>query len=174
MGLAECLGVPAISTGQIFRANMADRTELGMMVERYMNAGEFVPDAVTNPLVALRLSAPDAAGGFVLDGYPRSLEQAHALRDVLAAERIQLDVVLELTAPKEKLIERLMHRAACEHRSDDTAEIFGHRLDMYHQRTEPLATYYAEQDLLEVVDASGTAEQVHQAMMDVLREHSLA
>lgn len=167
--LAEALGVPAISTGQIFRSNIEDGTELGKLAESYMDQGDFVPDNVTNPMVAARLSAPDARDGFVLDGYPRSLEQAHALRDTLAKESMVIDAVLELTAPENVLIERLVKRASEEHRADDKADVFKHRLAVYYERTEPLATYYADLDLLEAVDASGTPSEVAEAMLAALR-----
>lgn len=167
--LAEALGVPAISTGQIFRSNIEDGTELGKLAESYMDQGDFVPDNVTNPMVAARLSAPDARDGFVLDGYPRSLEQAHALRDTLAKESMVIDAVLELTAPENVLIERLVKRASEEHRADDKADVFKHRLAVYYERTEPLATYYADLDLLEAVDASGTPSEVADAMLAALR-----
>ncbi len=167
--LAEALGVPAISTGQIFRSNIQDGTELGKLAESYMDQGDFVPDNVTNPMVAARLSAPDARDGFVLDGYPRSLEQAHALRDTLAKESMVIDAVLELTAPENVLIERLVKRASEEHRADDKADVFKHRLAVYYERTEPLATYYADLDLLEAVDASGTPSEVADAMLAALR-----
>ena len=171
--LAKFLDVPAISTGQIFRANIEDQTELGKLAQDYMDKGEFVPDSVTNPMVTARLSAPDAARGFVLDGYPRSLDQAHALRDTMAREHWHIDAVLELSAPEQKLIERLKKRAGEEHRSDDTADVFEHRLEVYWERTEPLATYYADQDLLDVVDGSGTPDEVAQLMRDALRARGL-
>ena len=167
--LAKALGVPAISTGQIFRTNIEDETELGKLAQTFIAQGDFVPDHVTNPMVAVRLSAPDAQRGFVLDGYPRSLEQAHALRDTLAKEDMRIDAVLELTAPADVLIARLAKRASEENRADDKIEVFKHRLDVYKERTEPLATYYADLDLLEVVDASGTPEEVADAMLAALR-----
>ncbi|WRS29082.1 adenylate kinase [Actinomycetaceae bacterium MB13-C1-2] len=172
--LAEFLGVPAISTGQIFRANIEDKTELGKLAEGYIERGELVPDSVTNPMVQARLSAPDVAKGFVLDGYPRSLEQTYMLRDTLAKEGIEIDAVLELVADEDKLIERLMTRAAEQNRSDDREDVFRHRLEIYAERTEPLATYYADQDLLDVVDASGNKQEVAEEMLKALRARSLA
>ena len=167
--LAKALGVPAISTGQIFRTNIEEETELGKLAQTFMDQGDFVPDHVTNPMVAARLSAPDARRGFVLDGYPRSLEQAHALRDTLAKESMTIDAVLELTAPEDVLVARLAKRASEESRSDDNAAVFKHRLEVYHERTEPLATYYADLDLLEAVDASGTPDEVAEGMLQALR-----
>lgn len=171
--LADYLGVPEISTGQIFRANIADQTELGKLAEIFIGQGDFVPDSVTDPMMAVRLGAPDTRDGFVLDGYPRTLDQAHALRDILAKEGLHIDAVLELTAPADVLISRLMKRAGEEHRSDDRAEVFQHRLNIYRDRTEPLAAYYADQDLLDVVDASGTPEEVAGEMMVALRERGV-
>ena len=172
--LAKALDVPAISTGQIFRANIADETELGKLADHYISRGEFVPDSVTTPMVAVRLSAPDVRDhGFVLDGYPRTLAQGHSLRDILAAERLELDVVLELSAGEDLLVERMLYRAGLEGRSDDNVETFSRRLHDYHALTEPLATYYADQDLLEVIDASGTREEVAANMMEALRARGL-
>ncbi len=167
--LAKALGVPAISTGQIFRTNIEEETELGKLAQTFMDQGDFVPDYVTNPMVAARLSAPDARGGFVLDGYPRSLEQAHALRDTLAKESMVINAVLVLTAPEDVLIARLANRASQENRADDKIEVFKHRLEVYNERTEPLATYYADLDLLESVDASGTPDEVAEGMLEALR-----
>lgn len=172
--LAKFLGVPAISTGQIFRANIEDKTELGKLAEKYIASGELVPDSVTNPMVAARLSAPDVKKGFVLDGYPRSVEQTYMLRDTLAKEGIEVDAVLELVADEDKLIQRLMKRASEENRSDDREDVFRHRLEVYAERTEPLATYYADQDLLDVVDASGTPEEVAEEMLKALKARNLA
>ncbi len=171
--LAECLGVPTVSTGQIFRSNIAEDTELGRLAARYMSEGRFVPDSVTIPMVDARLSAPDAADGFILDGFPRNLEQAHALRDLLAKRGQKLDVVLELDAPDEVVVQRLLHRAEEEDRSDDNVETFRQRLVDYHEQTEPIATYYADQDLLDVVDAAQTREEVREAMVQALRERGV-
>ncbi len=171
--LAEALDIPAISTGQIFRTNIADGTELGKLAQIFIDHGEFVPDTITNPMVEARLGAPDAKKGFVLDGYPRSLPQAHALRDVLAKEDMHLDAVLELTAPEEVLVDRMKKRAGEEHRADDRDEVFEHRIAVYHERTEPLATYYADLDLLDVIDASGSFEEVARLMLDALRERGI-
>lgn len=173
VSLAECLGVPSISTGQIFRSNIEEGTELGRMAEKYMAGGNFVPDSITVPMVDARLSAPDVANGFILDGFPRNLSQAHALRDLLAKRGVTLDVVIEFEAPEEVVIQRLMNRAGEENRSDDRVEVFQKRLVDYHELTEPIATYYADQDLLEVVDASLSKEAVREQMMAVLRSKKI-
>lgn len=158
--IAERLGIPAISTGEIFRQNMAEGTELGTRAKAYMDRGEFVPDSVTNPMVKARLAAPDARGGFLLDGYPRTLEQAHVLRDILADLGIPLDMVLEIEVDEDEVVSRMLHRAEELHRTDDTEPVMRHRLEVYHDQTEPMATYYADQDLLEVVDGTGTIDEV--------------
>lgn len=172
--LSEYLGVPAISTGQIFRTNINEGTELGRLADSYISRGKFVPDSVTVPMVDARFSAPDVEGGFILDGFPRSIEQAHALRDILAKHHLQLDVVIELEAADEIVIERLQHRALEEGRSDDRVEVFVQRLRDYHELTEPIATYYADQDLLEVVDATLDVEGVRQEIMEMLAAKELA
>lgn len=171
--LSKYLGVPTISTGEIFRANIAEQTELGALAQRYMDKGEFVPDSVTTPMVATRLATPDVDHGFILDGYPRKIEQAHALRDMLVARGVPLDLVLELSAPEDELIRRLEGRATQEGRADDSAEVYRRRLEIYRQQTEPIATYYADQDLLEVVDAQPAIPQVQEAIAKVLKERSL-
>lgn len=171
--LSKCLGIPAVSTGQIFRTNIADGTELGQMAESYISRGEFVPDSVTVPMLAARLGAPDAQEGFILDGFPRNISQAHSLRDMLGKKRVSLDAVLELTAPTEVLMGRLAKRSGEENRSDDSAEVFEHRLTVYREQTEPIATYYADQDLLDVIDASQGVEEVGQAMLAALAARSL-
>ena len=171
--LAECLGVPTISTGQIFRSNIEDGTELGRLADSYISKGKFVPDSITVPMVDARLSAPDVEGGFILDGFPRNLDQAHALRDLLASRGVKLDIVLELEAPEGVVVERLQNRAGVEHRSDDKVDVFIQRLKDYHELTEPIATYYADQDLLEVIDANQDREGVHDAIMAVLKDRGL-
>ena len=166
--IAAKLGIPAISTGEIFRANMSEGTELGNRAREYMDRGEFVPDSVTNPMVKARLAAPDARGGFLLDGYPRTLDQAHVLRDITADLGLPIDLVLEIEVDEELVIERMLKRAQEQHRTDDTEPVMRHRLEAYHSLTEPMATYYADQDLLEVVDGAGTVDEVTTAIFQVI------
>lgn len=166
--IARRVGVPAISTGEIFRANIEEDTELGRLAQSYMSRGEFVPDSVTNPMVRARLGAPDARGGFLLDGYPRTLDQAHVLRDILADLGIDLDVVLELQVDEDEVVARMLKRATLQNRADDTEPVIRHRLEVYHAQTEPMATYYADQDLLQVVSGVGTVEEVTRRIFDVL------
>lgn len=166
--IAERLGIPAISTGDIFRANMTEGTEIGKQAQAYMDRGEFVPDSVTNAMVKARLAAPDAADGFLLDGYPRSVEQAHVLRDMLLDLGKPIDVVLEIQVDEDEVVERMLKRAQEQHRTDDTEPVMRHRLEVYHQQTLPVATYYVDQDLLEVVDGSGTIDEVTARIFEIL------
>ena len=166
--IAERFGIPSISTGDIFRANMAEGTEIGKQAQAYMDRGEFVPDSVTNAMVKARLAAPDAADGFLLDGYPRSVEQAHVLRDMLLDLGKSIDVVLEIQVDEDEVVERMLKRAQEQHRTDDTEPVMRHRLEVYHQQTLPVATYYVDQDLLEVVDGSGTIDEVTARIFAIL------
>ena len=166
--IAERLGIPAISTGDIFRANMVEGTEIGKQAQAYMDRGEFVPDSVTNAMVKARLAAPDAADGFLLDGYPRTVEQAHVLRDMLLDLGKSIDVVLEIQVDEDEVVERMLKRAQEQHRTDDTEPVMRHRLEVYHQQTLPVATYYVDQDLLEVVDGSGTIDEVTARIFEIL------
>ncbi|HLS48800.1 MAG TPA: adenylate kinase [Actinomycetaceae bacterium] len=166
--LSKELGVPAISTGDIFRKNVAERTELGQRAQRYMDAGEYVPDEVTNDMVADRLRQPDAAEGFLLDGYPRTIEQVRALDEMLAAEGHSLDVVVELTVDTEAVVQRLLGRAAEQGRSDDTDVVIRRRLEVYEDQTAPLAQGYAERGLLVQVDGMGEVAEVTQRLVDAL------
>lgn len=171
--VAEALSIPAISTGAIFRANMAEETELGRRARTYMDAGEFVPDSVTNPMISARLDAPDTDGGFILDGYPRTLAQAHFLRDTLARRCRQVALVIEIVVDQDEVVARLLNRAGQEGRSDDTEPVIRHRMAVYHERTEPMATYYADQDLLHQVDGMGTVDEVWEQIRAALVEHEL-
>ena len=169
--IAKALQIPAISTGAIFRQNMKDRTELGQKAQSYMDAGEFVPDSVTNPMVEARLSAPDVAGGYLLDGYPRTVEQAFYLRDALAASGRDLDLVLEIAVELDEVVERLLKRAEIEGRADDTEPVIRRRLEVYKDQTEPMVTYYADQDKLVQVDGVGTVDEVWERIRKVPIEH---
>lgn len=166
--LAERLGVPAISTGDIFRANVAQRTELGQQAQRYMDAGEYVPDEVTNAMVADRLAAEDASAGFLLDGYPRTEAQVAELDRMLEQSGASIDVVLELTADTDELVIRLLGRAAEQNRSDDTEPVIRRRLEVYSEQTAPLVTLYDERGLLVRVDGLGTVDEVTQRILDAL------
>ncbi len=166
--VSERLGIPTISTGQIFRANISQQTALGELAEGYISKGLLVPDSVTNSMVEARLSDPDTANGFLLDGYPRNLEQAHVLRDLLAKNGTKLDIVLDITAPHEVLVEHMLKRAQEENRADDSPEVFVERLNEYAAKTEPVSTYYADQDLLFAINGVGEISEVTERIMKVL------
>ncbi|WP_156224052.1 adenylate kinase [Pseudactinotalea suaedae] len=166
--LAEHLGVPAISTGDIFRANVAERTELGQQAQRYMDAGEYVPDEVTNAMVADRLAADDATAGFLLDGYPRTEAQVGELDRMLEAAGVSLDVVVELTADVDELVKRLLGRAAEQGRSDDTESVIRRRLEVYSEQTAALVDVYDARGILVRVDGLGSVDDVAARLLDAL------
>lgn len=153
--LAEKLQVPHLSTGELFRQNIGNGTKLGLEAKRYLDAGDLVPAELTNELVDDRLSDPDTAGaGFILDGYPRSVQQAQALHDMLERRGIQLDTVLEFRVPEDVLFERLKARG----RADDTDDVILNRMNVYRDETAPLIEYYSDE--LKTVDAVGTVDEV--------------
>ena len=158
--LCDHLGVPHISTGDIFRENIKAGTELGLAAQRYTDAGEYVPDEVANAMVQDRLAQPDTAPGFVLDGYPRTLDQVHALDAMLLASGQSLDLVVELNANRDVVVDRLLSRSAAEGRPDDTEEIIRHRLAVYDAQTAPLMSEYAARGILVRVDALGSVYEV--------------
>ena len=168
--LASHLGVPAISTGDIFRAHVAEHTGLGVIARRYMEAGEYVPDEITNAMVRDRLSRRDAVEGFVLDGYPRTIEQVDALDAMLADQGRGLDAVVELVANHDEVAERMIKRAAVEGRMDDTEVVIRRRLEVYAEQTEPLARVYNERGLLVQVDGMGSVDEVTHHLLLALAE----
>ena len=152
--LADKLGVPQISTGDLFRSNISAGTELGMEAKRYLDAGDLVPATLTNALVDDRLDAADAAEGFILDGFPRSVEQAKALDEMLARRGVKLDAVIEFRVPDDELVERLKGRG----RADDTEDVIRNRFNVYRDETAPLLHYYRGE--LKTVDAVGSFDEV--------------
>jgi adenylate kinase len=153
--------IPHVNTGDMFRAEIAAGTELGQRVQAKLDNGDLVPDEVTIEVVRTRLGQDDTANGFVLDGFPRTLAQAEALDRVLAEiEREELTVVLDFELPDEIAVQRLLGRAAVEGRSDDTPDKIKHRLDVYHEQTEPLIEYYRARDLLVPIDAERGVDDV--------------
>ncbi len=158
--ISERLGVVAISTGDIFRANVKGGTPLGLEAKQYIDNGDFVPDSVTNKMVRDRLLQEDATSGFLLDGYPRTTCQVDELDDILASGDQVLDVVLQLTADDEELVSRLLHRAKETGRSDDNEAVIRHRLDLYHGQTEAVVAKYAERGILAQVDGLGGIDDV--------------
>ncbi|MFT4188723.1 MAG: adenylate kinase [Aeromicrobium sp.] len=159
VGLASLIGGAHISTGDIFRANVAEGTPLGVKAKEYMDAGQYVPDEVTNAMVRDRL-ADDDAQSFVLDGYPRTLDQVATLDGILAELGASLDAVLVLTVDHEELIARLLKRAETSGRSDDTEEVIRGRQEVYIAETAPLLPVYRERGLLREVDGMGSIEEV--------------
>lgn len=170
--LAERYGVPAISTGDIFRANIKGGTELGVLAQSYTAKGELVPDSVTNDMVRDRLAQPDAAEGFILDGYPRNAAQVEALDATLADAGVSLDAVIDLVADREELLTRLRHRAEVEGREDDTDEVIARRLDIYEEQTAPLTSEYGSRGLLVRVDGIGDVDEVTARVVAALDEHA--
>lgn len=158
--LADRLGIPTISTGDLFRAHMAAQDDLGELARSYTSRGELVPDEVTNAMVRRRLAEPDVADGFILDGYPRNCFQLDELDDILAELGTRLDGVVELTADRQELMARMKHRAEVEHREDDTDEAIARRLDIYDRQTAPLTASYGARGLLVTVDGIGEIDEV--------------
>ncbi|WP_077491070.1 adenylate kinase [Sinomonas mesophila] len=163
--ISDRLGIVAISTGDIFRYNVKEQTPLGLEAKKYMDAGDFVPDSVTNNMVRDRLAQDDAANGFLLDGYPRTVAQVEYLDGILAEKGQSLDVVLQLTADDEELVTRLLNRAKETGRSDDTEAVIRHRLDLYHEQTEPVVARYEERGALTRVDGIGAIDEVTERVL---------
>ena len=166
--LSEKLGVPQIATGDIFRANVSAGTELGRTAKRYMDAGDYVPDSVTNDMVRDRLSEPDASGGFLLDGYPRTVDQVRTLDSILTDLGTRLDGVVALQVPREELVARLVRRAEEDGRSDDTEEVIRYRQQVYVEQTAPLLEEYSSRGILIEVDGTGEVDDVHERVMNAV------
>ncbi len=166
--VSQRLGVPAISTGDIFRANVSEGTPLGIQAQRYMDAGEYVPDSVTNEMVRDRLAKPDCEPGFLLDGYPRTPAQVDELDGMLAAQGQCLDAVIELVADVEEVVRRLLGRAQLEGRADDTEGVIRRRMAVFAEHTAPLADVYDRRGLLHRVDGMGPVDEVTERVLTVL------
>ncbi|TVT56904.1 adenylate kinase [Amycolatopsis cynarae] len=162
--LSQKLSVPHISTGELFRAHVAERTPLGEEAKRYLDSGELVPDTVTNEMVRERLAEADAKAGFLLDGFPRNAKQAEVLGNMLAEVDTALDAVIQLDVPEDVVVERLMSRG----RSDDTEEVIRRRQQVYQSDTAPLLEYY--KDILIKVDGVGDVEEVSARVLNALRD----
>ncbi|TPG34371.1 adenylate kinase [Mycolicibacterium hodleri] len=152
--LVEKLGIPQISTGDLFRHNISTGTKLGIEAKKYLDAGDLVPATLTNALVDDRLNDEDVAGGFILDGFPRSVEQGEALREMLAKRHLGLDAVLEFRVSEDELLKRLKSRG----RADDTDEVILNRMKVYRDETAPLLDYFSNE--LKTVDAVGDLDEV--------------
>lgn len=166
--IAKSLGIPAVSTGDIFRDNIKNETPLGKQVEAILASGAYVPDEVTNAIVRDRLDQRDAVGGFLLDGYPRTQAQVAELDAMLADQGARLDAVLELTVDVDEVVQRLLKRAEIDGRADDTEEVIRHRLKVYDDETAPLAALYRERGLLHQVDGMGEMDAVAERLAAVL------
>jgi adenylate kinase len=166
--VAEHFGIPAISTGDIFRANVSQGTPLGVEAKRYMDAGEYVPDEVTNRMVRNRIGEADADPGFLLDGYPRTLAQVEELDGMIAATGHRLDAVVVLTVVADELVGRLLQRAQVEGRADDTEDVIRRRQEVYTDQTAPLIDVYRSRGLLVEVDGMGDVDVVTKRIFDAL------
>jgi adenylate kinase len=171
--LSEHFGIPAISTGDIFRYNVKNQTPLGVEAKGFMDRGEYVPDSLTNALVRDRLSHDDALGGFLLDGYPRTIDQVHELDSILTDAGKRLDVVVQLTADTDELVRRLAHRAQVEGRADDTPEVIRRRLEVYESQTAPLIDVYAARGLVAMIDGLGEIADVTARIVESLDARGL-
>lgn len=193
--IASHLSVPKISTGDIFRANVSGGTELGLQAKQYMDRGDLVPDEVTIAMVRDRLGEDDARDGFLLDGFPRNVPQAETLKKILAEWDTRLDIVLELVVDEDEVVRRLSGRRTCDQcgriwhvdfddkqddvcddcggrlfqRDDDKEEVVMHRLEVYRHDTAPLVQFYADENILVGIDATGPVEEVTKRALDALR-----
>ncbi|MET0740433.1 MAG: adenylate kinase [Candidatus Nanopelagicales bacterium] len=158
--IAEHFGIPAISTGDIFRRNVAGETDLGVQAKKFMDSGDYVPDSLTNAMVRERLAEADCEPGFLLDGYPRTIDQVDALDGMLSEQGRRLDAVVELVAPADEVVPRLLLRAETEGRADDTEDVVRRRLEVYAEQTEPLIDVYRKQGILLDVDGLGEIPEV--------------
>jgi adenylate kinase len=170
--LSAAYKIPAISTGDIFRHNVKNETELGKQAKAFMDRGEYVPDSLTNDLVRDRLSQADAKDGFLLDGYPRTAEQVAELDSILEAAGNKLDVVVQLTADTDEVVRRLLNRAIEQGRADDTEDVIRRRLEVYEEQTAPLTSVYASRGLLVTVDGLGEVDEVTGRILEALNARS--
>ncbi|MGW0823293.1 adenylate kinase [Streptomyces sp. NPDC002845] len=196
--LAKNLSIPHISTGDLFRANISQKTELGKLAKSYMDAGNLVPDEVTIAMAKDRMEQPDAEHGFLLDGFPRNVSQAEALDEMLKSESMKLDAVLDLEVPEDEVVKRIAGRRICRNdsahvfhvtykapeqdgvcdecggelyqRDDDSEETVRKRLEVYHTQTEPIIDYYRAQGLVVTISALGKVDEVTQRAMDALKQ----
>lgn len=170
--IAAVLGIPAISTGEIFRTNVAEATALGREAQRYMDAGDYVPDELTNAMVRDRLGREDARVGFLLDGYPRTLAQLEELDAILADLGGRLDGVVVLEVDREELIARLLKRARTEDRDDDTEDVIRRRQEVFAEQTAPLVHVYDERGLLVRIDGVGDVDEVRSRVLAALPQRA--
>lgn len=160
--LSEAVGIPHISTGDLFRANISQGTPIGLEAKKYLDAGNLVPPEITIDMVRARLAEPDAGKGFILDGFPRSTEQAEALKEILADLGVKLDAVLSFTVDEDVVVERMLARG----RADDTEDVIRNRMSVYNAETAPLLQYYV--GTVQEIDAVGDVQDVHQRVLKIL------
>jgi len=166
--VADHFGVPAISTGDIFRYNVSEGTELGLKAKEFMDSGEYVPDEITNLMVRNRIDESDAEPGFLLDGYPRTLAQVEELDGMIKHTGHELDAVVVLTVDGEELVQRLLQRAETDGRSDDTEDVIRRRQEVYSEQTEPLIDVYRDRNLLIEVNGMGEVDDVTERIFAAL------
>ena len=171
--LSRAFGVPAVSTGDIFRANVKNETPLGLLAKSFMDAGNNVPDSLTNDLITDRLADEDCARGFLLDGYPRTTDQVRHLDDFLATHDSALNVVVELLAEPDVVVERLRKRALDQGRSDDDEAVVRHRLEVYSEQTAPLIDVYTDRGLVVAIDGIGEISEVTGRIMSALEDQGI-
>lgn len=172
--ISESFEIPTISTGDMFRSNIADNTELGQQVKAILDAGDYVPDTLTNALVEDRLQAADAEQGFLLDGYPRTTDQVRYLDELLATNGHAIDAVIQLVADQDEIVRRLRKRALEQGRTDDTEEAIRHRQEVYRRETEPLVAEYKSRGLLIEVDGLGEIDDVTERIFSALGDRGLS
>ena len=171
--VAEAFGVPQVATGDIFRENVTGGTELGKQVQAIIEAGDLVPDELTSELVRDRLEQPDAANGFLLDGYPRNRNQVGDLDAFLEPRGEALDAVIELVVPREESIARITQRAEEQGRTDDTEEVIANRLAIYERETAPILEVYRERGIVDEIDGVGTLDEVTERIFAALAKRDL-
>jgi len=172
--LAQAYGIPAVSTGDIFRANVKNETELGVLAKSFMDKGEYVPDSLTNDLVRDRLAQADVAKGFLLDGYPRTQDQVLELDAILSSNETGLDAVILLASDPDELVRRLLKRAQEQGRADDTEEVIRHRQNVYLEQTQPLIEVYSARDLVVEIDGIGQVGEVTERILNALTSRGLS
>ena len=171
--LAEAFKIPAISTGDIFRENVKNETDLGKQAKAFMDRGEYVPDSLTNDLVRDRLSWDDAKEGFLLDGYPRTSDQVEELDRILASDGESLSAVIQIIADTDEVVRRLLNRAIEQGRTDDTEDVIRHRLDVYAEQTAPLIEVFSNRQLVIEVDGLGAVEIVTARILEALASRGI-
>jgi adenylate kinase len=172
--IAEAFAIPVVSTGDVFRANVAAQTPLGQQVKAIIEAGDLVPDALTSEIVRDRLSQADAVGGFLLDGYPRNLGQVGDLDAFLSGRDQALDAVIELQVPRAESVDRLTRRAFEQGRTDDTEEVIANRLAIYERETAPILDVYRERGIVDEIDGVGSLDEITDRIVAALEARGLA